>query len=143
MSNFVASMMDDAAADKDENGNEIQEIPIPDVGNAVMSKVIEFCMYYKEQTPMIPIEKPLKSSNIEDLVQPSWYVDFMKVEQVLLFELVRASHSMDIPPLLELSCVVVSILIKVSGFFSPVFKAGDRFCFCCFFCGCFHGNTMG
>ena len=60
---------------------------------------------------MTPITTPLKSSKIEELVQP-WYADFVKVEQALLFEMVTAANFMDIKPLLDLTCLAVSILIK-------------------------------
>jgi hypothetical protein len=74
--------------------------------------VIEYCTHYKDE-PMTPIQTPLKSSKIEDLVQP-WYANFVKVEQALLFELVTAANFMDIKPLLDLTCLAVSVLIKVS-----------------------------
>jgi len=41
-----------------------------------------------------------------------WYADFVKVEQVLLFELVIAANFMDIKPLLDLTCLAVSVMIK-------------------------------
>lgn len=109
MSNLVASTIDD----DDDDDDEIREIPLPNVKDAVLAKVIQYCTYYKEQTPMTPIQTPFKSSKIEDLVQPAWYVDFVKVEQALLFELVTAANFMDIKPLLDLSCLAVTILIKV------------------------------
>lgn len=62
---------------------------------------------------MTPIETPLKSSKLEDLVQP-WYAEYVQVEQSLLFELVTAANFMDIKPLLDLTCLAVSIHIKAS-----------------------------
>jgi S-phase kinase-associated protein 1 len=107
MSTLVATTIDDDA----EEDDEVREIPLPNVKDAVLTKVIEYCTHYKEE-PMTPIQTPLKSSKIEDLVQP-WYAEFVKVEQVLLFELVTAANFMDIKPLLDLTCLAVSILIKV------------------------------
>jgi len=106
MSTLVATTIDDDA----EEDDEIREIPLPNVRDAVLTKVIEYCTHYKEET-MTPIQTPLKSSKIEDLVQP-WYASFVKVEQVLLFELVTAANFMDIKPLLDLTCLAVAILIK-------------------------------
>jgi S-phase kinase-associated protein 1 len=61
---------------------------------------------------MTPIQTPLKSSKIEDLVQP-WYAAYVQVDQSLLFELVTAANFMDIKPLLDLTCLAVSVFIKV------------------------------
>jgi len=69
---------------------------------------------------MTQITTPLKSSKIEEIVQ-KWYADFVKVEQVLLFELVIAANFMDIKPLLDLTCLAVSVMIKVR--FSLIFFA--------------------
>jgi S-phase kinase-associated protein 1 len=107
MSTLVATTIDDDA----EEDDEVREIPLPNVKDAVLTKVIEYCTHYKAE-PMTPIQTPLKSSKIEDLVQP-WYAEFVKVEQVLLFELVTAANFMDIKPLLDLTCLAVSVLIKV------------------------------
>ena len=107
MSALVASTIDD-----DDDDEEVREIPLPNVKDAVLTKVIEYCTHYLEEA-MTPIQTPLKSSKIEDIVQP-WYADFVKVEQALLFELVTAANFMDIKPLLDLTCLAVSVLIKVS-----------------------------
>ena len=106
MSNLVATTIDDDADDDDE----VREIPLPNVKDAVLAKVIEFCTHYKEE-PMNTIQTPLKSSKIEDLVQ-AWYAEYVKVEQDLLFELVTAANFMDIKPLLDLTCLAVAVLIK-------------------------------
>ena len=106
MSTLVATTIDDDADDEDE----VREIPLPNVKDSVLSKVIEYCTHYKEE-PMTAIQTPLKSSKIEDLVQP-WYTNFVKVDQALLFELVTAANFMDIKPLLDLTCLAVSVLIK-------------------------------
>lgn len=60
-----------------------------------------------------PITTPLKSNRIEEIVQ-EWYANFVNVDQTLLFELVTAANFMDIKALLDLTCLAVSILIKVS-----------------------------
>ena len=137
MSNLVATTIDDDADDDDE----VREIPLPNVKDAVLAKVIEFCTHYKEE-PMNTIQTPLKSSKIEDLVQ-AWYAEYVKVEQDLLFELVTAANFMDIKPLLDLTCLAVSVLIKVRLLFrmSPTAEGNNYNCcidvfswrvFCCF-----------
>ena len=95
----------------DDEDMEDKKVPLPNVSADVLRKVIEFGKHYQEEQ-MTPIQTPLKSSKIEELVQP-WYADFVKVDQVLLFELVTAANFMDIKPLLDLTCLAVSVLIKV------------------------------
>lgn len=104
MSKLVETTIDE------ESDEDIQEIPLPNVKATVLAKVIEYCTHYKSE-PMTAIQTPLKSAKIEEVVQ-KWYADFVKVEQVLLFELVTAANFMDIKPLLDLTCFAVAVMIK-------------------------------
>lgn len=106
MSELCKTMIDEETDDS----NETQEIPLPNVKNNVLSKVIEFCQHYKEDA-MTEIEKPLKSANMFEVVQ-EWYANFVQVEQELLFELILAANYMDIKPLLDLTCATVASMIK-------------------------------
>ena len=94
----------------DEDDGEDHEIQLPNVKSAVLAKVIEYCEYY-QTNEMTPITTPLKSSKLEDMVQP-FYTDFCKVDKNMLCELVTAANFMDIKPLLDLTCLAVSIMIK-------------------------------
>jgi S-phase kinase-associated protein 1 len=94
----------------DEDDGEDHEIQLPNVKSAVLAKVIEYCEHYLTEE-MTAITTPLKSSKIEDMVQP-FYAEYVKLDQVMLFELVTAANFMDIKPLLDLSCLAVSIMIK-------------------------------
>lgn len=95
-------------AEQDEE--EAQEIPLPNVKSPILAKVIEFCRHYKEE-PMQEIEKPLKSANMSEVVQ-EYYSEFVTVEQEMLFELILAANYMDIKPLLDLTCATVASMIK-------------------------------
>jgi len=106
LSKLVESLLDE-----DDDGEDEPTIPIPNVKATVLSKVIEYCTYYKTQEAMQPVQTPLKSSKTEEVVQ-KWYADFVKVDRVLLFELVTAANYMDIKPLLDLTCFAVAVLIK-------------------------------
>jgi S-phase kinase-associated protein 1 len=105
MSKLVETTIDD------ENEDEVQEIPLPNVKSSILSKVIEYCTHYQTVEPMTPITTPLKSPKIEEVVQ-QWYADFVKVDQAVLFELVTSANFMDIKPLLDLTCFAVAVLIK-------------------------------
>jgi len=104
MSELVKTMIPD---DEDE---EAQEIPLPNVKTQILAKVLEFCKHYSEES-MNEIEKPLKSANMNEVVQ-EWYANFVDVEQEVLFELILAANYMDIKPLLDLTCATVASMIK-------------------------------
>lgn len=105
MSELVKTMFD-----SDQPEDEVQEMPLPNVKSSILAKVIEFLTHYKGE-PMTEIEKPLKSSNMNEVVQ-EWYADFVNVEQETLFELILAANFMDISPLLELTCATVASMVK-------------------------------
>mgnify|MGYP003487518536 CR=1 FL=1 len=80
----------------DEVGDEKPSIPLLNVSSDTLEKVIEFCTHYLEE-PMTPIETPLKSTRLEEIVQ-AWYAEFVKVDRNLLFTLVAAANFMDVKP---------------------------------------------
>ena len=105
MSELVKTMFD-----PEQPEDEVQEIPLPNVKSFILSKVIEFLCHYKGE-PMTEIDKPLKSSNMNEVVQ-KWYADFVNVEQETLFELILAANFMDVKPILDLTCATVASMIK-------------------------------
>lgn len=110
MSNLVNETLGDDDDDGEGEGAANPEIPLPNVSADVLGKVIEFCKHYQEDE-LRPIQTPLKSNRLEEIVQ-EWYVEFVKIDRNLLFDLVAAANFMDIKPLLDLTCLAVSILIK-------------------------------
>ena len=105
MSELVKSIMDD-----DDNDEDVAEIPLPNVKAQILKLVIDFCTHHSQEA-MTEIEKPLKSSVMNEVVQP-WFADFVNVEQPVLFELILAANYMDIKPLLDLTCATVASMIK-------------------------------
>jgi S-phase kinase-associated protein 1 len=107
---------DDEEEDEEDNENDgkqrfIPEIPLPNVSSMILNKVMEYCQHYIEIETMTPIVTPLKSIKLDEMVQ-GWYVDYVKVDKQVLFDLVGAANFMDVKPLLDLTCLAVSILIK-------------------------------
>jgi len=112
MSRLVEETLEnDDDEDEEDPDEEAKEIPLPNVSTDVLQKVIEFCSHYTLQEKMTEIQTPLRSPKLEELVQ-EWYADFVKVPRNMLFDLVAAANFMDIKPLLDLTCLAVSILIK-------------------------------
>ena len=105
MAELVKTMIDE-----DQDDEDPQEIPLPNVKSEILAKVIEFLQHYKVEA-MAEIEKPLKSSNMAEVVQ-AWYATFVEVDQEILFEMILAANYMDIKPLLDLTCASVASMIK-------------------------------
>jgi S-phase kinase-associated protein 1 len=81
-----------------EGDREATDIPLHNVKSQVLAKVVEYMRYHNEQ-PAKEIEKPLKSSNMTEVVS-QWDAEFVDVEQILLFEMILAANYMDVKPLL-------------------------------------------
>ena len=65
--------------DEDEDdADEVQEVPLPNVKSSVLTKVIDF-LKHDDAEAMTEIDKPLKSSNMSEVVQ-SWYAEFVDVD---------------------------------------------------------------
>jgi S-phase kinase-associated protein 1 len=113
LSQLVKDTLGNEEAEDDDDGvasGGNPDIPMPNVSADVLRKVIEYCKHYQEEE-MRPIQTPLTSNKLEEMVQ-QWYAEFVKVDKNLLFDLVAAANFMDIKPLLNLTCLAVSILIK-------------------------------
>ena len=77
MSQLVKNMVEDSGAD--------EEIPLPNVKTAILSKVLDYCKLHKDAPPA-EIQKPLKSANLAECGVIEWDVEFVEVEQEILFE---------------------------------------------------------
>ena len=120
MSNLLKTMIetsgpgdeDDAGSNSsdEERNDEESMFPVPNVGTEVMEKVILFMKKHKDEK-MKPIEKPLRSEKMEEVVD-EWDAKYIDVKQDLLFEIILAANYLDIKDLLDLSCAKVASLIK-------------------------------
>jgi len=98
-----------------EEDSENDEIPLPNVDEKMLKKVIEFCEEYVKN-PLPKIDKPLKSANISECVKDGWYLKFIDMEPDDACKLVVAANYMDVKPLLELACVRIACWIKDKPF---------------------------
>lgn len=80
-----------------ENLNQKKKIALPKLKKVILEKIIEYCKYIKDNPPP-EFEKPLRSDNLSDLIQP-WYVEFLNIDQEMLFELILASNYLEIKSL--------------------------------------------
>jgi len=73
-STLIKNMIEDAGTEED--------IPLPNVKTSVLKKVLEYCQHYKSDNPP-DIEKPLKSTNMMDVVPEfdAKYIDIENLEE--------------------------------------------------------------
>jgi len=92
---------------EDQKENEIY---LNVVSSQYLTKVIEFMNYYSIN-PFEEFQKPLKSSNLKNIVS-EWYITFLDIDDDTLFELISVANYLDIKPLLDLTCAKVATMIK-------------------------------
>ncbi|KAH6610309.1 e3 ubiquitin ligase complex scf subunit scon-3 [Trichoderma cornu-damae] len=98
---------------EDLSGADISQenpIPIPNVNEAVLRKVVEWCEHHRNDpvtTPDDESDARKKTTDIEE-----WDQKFMQVDQEMLFEIILASNFLDIKPLLDVGCKTVANMIK-------------------------------
>lgn len=86
------------------------DVPIPNVNESVLRKVIEWCEHHKnDPAPAVDDDSDSrkKTTDIEE-----WDQKFMQVDQEMLFEIILASNYLDIKPLLDVGCKTVANMIK-------------------------------
>ena len=110
ISNLIKTMMDDVDFDNEDLEDSEREIPLFNITDKCLKKIIEFMEHFNEEQ-MKDIEKPLISNLIEHIVQ-KWYADFINVDDDFLYSLINAANYMDIRPLLNLGCAKVALSIK-------------------------------
>lgn len=88
-------------------------IPLPNITGKNLSKVLEYCKWHKENPSVAPADTTTKAADdkrTDDLC--GWDLDFCKVEQLQLFELILAANYLDNKPLLDTLCKTVANMVK-------------------------------
>jgi len=87
-----------------------QSVPIPNVNESVLKKVIEWCEHHKNDPPAAADDDSDSRKKTTDIEE--WDQKFMQVDQEMLFEIILASNYLDIKPLLDVGCKTVANMIK-------------------------------
>lgn len=87
-----------------------ETIPIPNVNDAVLRKVVEWCEHHRNDPPSTNDEDSDNRKKTTDIEE--WDQKFMQVDQEMLFEIILASNYLDIKPLLDVGCKTVANMIK-------------------------------
>ena len=94
-SNLVKGIL----ADYEDN----TEVPLPDVNGKTLKRIVDYLIHYENSEPK-SIPKPLKNSQIEDILEKWDYEYIISVELEDSIDLLNAANYMDIAPLLQLTC---------------------------------------
>lgn len=101
---LIKNLLEDLGSDGTE------AIPVPNVNEAVMKKVIEWCEHHRKDPPASQdddSDSRKKSTDIDE-----WDQKFMQVDQEMLFEIILAANYLDIKALLDVGCKTVANMIK-------------------------------
>jgi len=103
---LLKNMIEDLGEESVQN----TPVPLPNVNEAVLRKVIEWCEHHRKdpvQTSEDDNESRKKTTDIDE-----WDQKFMQVDQEMLFEIILAANYMDIKNLLDVGCKTVANMIK-------------------------------
>ncbi|KAL8986107.1 MAG: hypothetical protein Q9205_000357 [Flavoplaca limonia] len=102
---LIKNMMEDL-------GDGVMEdaIPIPNVNEPVLRKVIEWCNHHRSDPPASTDDDSDSRKKTTDIDE--WDQKFMQVDQEMLFEIILAANYLDIKPLLDVGCKTVANMIK-------------------------------
>ncbi|KAG4034305.1 hypothetical protein MFRU_003g02750 [Monilinia fructicola] len=85
-------------------------VPIPNVNEAVLRKVIEWAEHHKHDP--VPATDDDSDSRKKTTDIEEWDQKFMQVDQEMLFEIILAANYLDIKALLDVGCKTVANMIK-------------------------------
>jgi len=90
-----------------DEGSQEETVPLPNVTTDILKKVIEWCTVHKDEPDEDSDEYWEKRTN----EITGWDVDFFKIDQAILFELILAANYLDVKGLLDVACKAVANLI--------------------------------
>lgn len=91
-------------------GDEITEVPIPNIQSNVLRKVLDYCEYHKNDPQVTSSDESVSRSKNSEI--SAWDQKFLQVDQEMLFEIIMTANYLDIRPLLEVSTRAVANLIR-------------------------------
>jgi S-phase kinase-associated protein 1 len=105
-SGTIRNMLEDLGMEEDADNEEA--VPLPNVSTNILKKVIQWSTHHKDEPT--PVDDENTQKRTDDI--SSWDLDFLKVDQGTLFELILAANYLDIKGLLDVTCKTVANMIK-------------------------------
>ncbi len=109
-SDTIKNMFEDITSASDES---LPTIPLPNIDGKMLKKIIEYWNWHKTNPTLISEEQKEKEKDekrTDDIIP--WDLEFCKVDNATLFELILAANCLDVKPLLDLACKTVANMIK-------------------------------
>ncbi|MCJ1448300.1 MAG: hypothetical protein MMC23_008815 [Stictis urceolatum] len=103
---LIKNMVEDMGEEAFEN----EDIPIPNVNESVLKKVLEWCEHHRNDPT--PTNEDDSDSRKKTTDIDEWDQKFMQVDQEMLFEIILAANYLDIKALLDVGCKTVANMIK-------------------------------
>ncbi|KAK0646197.1 Skp1 family, dimerization domain-containing protein [Cercophora newfieldiana] len=100
--NLIEDLGDEAVA--------TEAIPIPNVNDPVLRKVVEWCEKHRGDSIQSAEEESETRKKMTEIDE--WDQKFMQVDQEMLFEIILAANYLDIKALLDVGCKTVANMIK-------------------------------
>ncbi|RKP22670.1 SCF ubiquitin ligase complex subunit Skp1 [Syncephalis pseudoplumigaleata] len=107
---LIKNMLDDV-------GENDAAIPLPNVSGPILAKVIEYCEHHRND-PDVDGQNTTKPGTSAGASSPSsddideWDMEFCRVDQGTLYEMILAANYLDIRSMLDLTCKTVANMIK-------------------------------
>lgn len=96
-----------------KENEEIKYLPLENISLSCLIKVVEFLgIYHDNPNSWVSIEKPIKSTNIYDIV-PTIYAEYInELSEEEVIKLVSVADYLDITPLIDLASIKIATLLK-------------------------------
>ncbi|PIC32122.1 hypothetical protein B9Z55_012576 [Caenorhabditis nigoni] len=109
LSTTINTLLQDLGFDDNDSNRDADPIPVQNVSTPILKKVISWCQYHYQDTAPAD-NQDNREKRTDDIT--SWDVEFLKVDQGTLFEIILAANYMDIKGLLDVACKAVANMIK-------------------------------
>lgn len=95
--------------------SEAMDIPLPNITNKVLTKVLEYLKYHENDAPSnendeVDLTKSAKQH--DSTINDKWDVEFVNMDNSLLFEIILAANYLNVRSLLNVCCKAVANMIK-------------------------------
>ncbi len=94
-----------------EMGEE-NSIPIPAVDGAILTKIFEFCEYIHNNPTELENLKTWLDDKTFTFPLPTWFNEYLNVDQKTMFEIILGANFLDIQSLLNMECKHVANIIR-------------------------------
>ena len=108
-------MLEDCGGDDDQ---EEAIVPLPNVNSEILRRILQWAEYHKNDDDAVPNDEADKEKNEREKRNgggagiPPWDVEFLKVDQDTLFDIILAANYLDVKVLMDAACKTVANMIK-------------------------------